>query len=270
MLGVSRSGYFAWLRRPPSPRKLQDAELVAHIRSLFDASRRTYGSPRMHRQLRNNGIHVGRKRAARLMAQEGLFASRKRRFVKTTDANHNNKVAPNILDRKFEASAPNKVWWGDITYITTQEGFLYLATLIDGFSRRVVGYAIDDCMETSLPLDALAMAARERCPDPGFLHHTDRGSQYTSVAYGKALAALGPIVSMSRKGECWDNAAAESFFGRFKTELIYRLKRQPKAVAVREVVSHLKFYNAERLHSSLDYKSPIAYEAEYVRCSAAA
>ena len=199
----------------------------------------------------------------RLMRENALMGLRKRRFKKTTDSSHGNSVAKNILDRNFAVAAPNRAWVGDITYVRTHEGWLYVATLIDLFSRRVVGWAVDDNMETDLPLKALDMAIRSRSVAPGLVHHTDRGSQYTSSAYQAALTKHGMICSMSRKAECWDNSVAESFFSRFKDDLIYRETWETKSQARAAIVEYIScFYNARRLHSSLGYRTPMEYEVQ--------
>ena len=231
-LKVSTSGFYAWCKRGVSGRAANDARLAVHIRAIHNASRKTYGSPRVHRDLARQGMKASRKRVMRLMRLDGLMGLRKRRCKKTTDSTHGDRVAQNILDRKFVVDAPNRAWVGDITYVRTHEGWLYLATLIDLFSRRVVGWAVDDNMETDLPLKALQMAVGSRNVAPGLVHHTDRGSQYTSSAYQVALAKHAMVCSMSRKAECWDNSVAESFFSRLKDDLIYRQTWQTKCQAI--------------------------------------
>lgn len=262
LLQVSPSGYYAWRTRPTSAHAKRDEQLRVQIAAIHKSSRGTYGSPRVHRALRGDKERVGRKRVARIMRENDLSGRRRRRFRKTTDSKHRLPVAENVLARNFTVGARDQVWVGDITYVNTWEGWLYLAVLIDLYSRRVVGWAIADHMRTELVLDALKMAVGERRPDPGLVHHTDRGSQYASADYRSELAAYGMVCSMSRKGECWDNAVAESFFARLKDDLLYRRKWGTKDEAIAAVREYIMcFYNARRLHSSLGYLSPMDYEA---------
>jgi len=263
-LEVSRSGFYASQLRPESPRAKEDRRLRVGIRAAWKESRRTYGSHRLHEDLKEDGEQVSRKRVLRLMKEDGVVGKqRRRRFVVTTDSKHTLPIAPNILDRKFEVSHANRAWVGDITYLRTIEGWLYLAVIIDLFSRRVVGWALEEHMETSLVTGALAMALRRRHVDGELLHHTDRGSQYASADYRKQLAAQGIICSMSRKGNCWDNAVAESFFGTMKAELeLETTEGASRAVARSAVADYIdNFYNTTRRHSSLGYLSPVDYEA---------
>ena len=219
-LQVSRSGFYASPLRPESPRAKEDRRLRAGIRAAWKRSRRTYGSHRLHDDLKDDGERVSRKRVLRLMKEDNVVGKqRRRRFVVTTDSRHVLPIAPNVLDRQFEVDHPNRAWVGDITYLRTVEGWLYLAVIIDLFSRRVVGWALEEHMETSLATSALSMALRRRHLAGKLLHHTDRGSQYASAEYQKQLDAQGIVCSMSRKGNCWDNAVAESFFGTMKAEL---------------------------------------------------
>jgi transposase InsO family protein len=262
-LGVRRSGYYAYVKRPPSARRSDDARLVAEIRRIHERSRkyRSYGSPRVHRELVARGEEVGRHRVARLMREHGIVARRRRRFVRTTDSNHRLPVAPNLLDRQFEASGPNQVWVTDITYVWTSVGWLYVAAILDLFSRRVVGLASSDRIDRHLVLAALDEALQTRQPPRGLLHHSDRGSQYASAEYREALRARGITASMSRRGDCWDNAVAESFFSTLKVELVHHERfasRAEAATAIREYVE--RFYNVERRHSSLNYVSPMEFE----------
>ncbi len=270
-LDVSPSGFYAWTNRPSSLRSARDAQLKVLIRASYAGGRKTYGSPRVHRDLKAQGQRVGRKRVARLMAQEGLVGLRKRRFCRTTDSNHDLPLASNALNRQFTPSAPNTVWAGNITYLRTTDGWLYLAVVIDLFSRRVVGWSIEDHMRTELVTQALDMAIYQRRPSGGLMHHSDRGSQYASHAFQSVLKTNGIDCSMSRKAECWDNAVVESFFGTLKDELIYRQTWSSGAelrAAVAEYISC--FYNAERLHSTLGYVSPVKYEQTARRLSLAA
>lgn len=240
----------------------QDAWLAAEIAAAHKKSKKRYGSPRVHQALRKKGLRVGRKRVERLMREKGIYGRRKRRFRKTTDSNHTNAIAPNIVARDFEPAAPNRVWAGDVTCVATEEGWLYLAVLLDLFSRRVVGWAISATNDTTLALAALHRAVRTRGSVPkGLVHHTDRGSPYASDDYREALAAYGMIASMSRKGDCWDNAPSESFFATVRAELIdhehFRTHLRAEMV-IGDFIEN--FYNTERLHSYVDYVSPIEFE----------
>jgi transposase InsO family protein len=261
VLEVTRAGYYAFVSRGPSKRDREDAHLVVAVRAVHTKSKNRYGSPRVHRALRAKGVTVGRNRVARLMRAEGLVARRPRRFCRTTDSAHNLPIAENVLDRSFRADAPNRTWVTDITYVATGEGWLYVAPVIDLFSRRVVGLAMSESIDRQLVLDALGEALRSRRPESGLLHHSDRGSQYASHDYRKALLDAGIVMSMSRRGNCWDNAVAESFFATLKMELVYEMEfatREEAQQAIREYIE--VFYNVERLHSSLDYQSPVMFE----------
>ena len=260
-LAVSRSGYYAWRRRPVSARVKQDARLRVEIAASHAASRRTYGSPRILRDLREEGHRVSRKRVARLMRELGLEGRRKRRFRATTDSQHRFPVAPNVLMRDFDVEAPNTVWLTDITYLATLEGWLYLAVILDLFSRRVVGYAMSERIDRALVLEALRKALVQRSGTRDLIHHSDRGSQYASHDYRDALDQAGITCSMSRRGDCWDNAVAESFFGTLKMELLYELPLQTRSATRSAVVDYIEtFYNVRRRHSSLDYRSPLEFE----------
>ena len=260
-LTVSRSGYYAWRKRPLSARGKQDARLRVEISASHSASRRTYGSPRILRDLRDDGHRVSRKRVARLMRALGLEGRRKRRFRATTDSKHEFPVAPNILNREFDVAAPNTAWVADITYLATLEGWLYLAVILDLFSRKVVGYAIRERIDRALVLEALHAALVSRPGAHDLIFHSDRGSQYASHDYRDVLDEAGITCSMSRRGNCWDNAVAESFFGTLKTELIYELPLQTRSTTRSAVVDYIEtFYNVRRRHSSLDYQSPLEFE----------
>jgi transposase InsO family protein len=263
-LRVHRSGYYAWRDGPPSSHAAEDARLVVHIKAIHRRSRGTYGAPRVHAELVAEGHHVGRHRVARLMREQGLAGIPKKRFKVTTDSDHDAPIAPNLLDRDFAASAPNRAWVGDITYLRTRHGWAYLAVLIDLHSRKVVGWSVADHMRTELVEDALQMAVATRAPEPGLVHHTDRGVQYASGAYQGRLAQLGAQVSMSRKGDCWDNAVAESFFGTLEQELVGQSDRWEDADAVRTAVGDYIhcFYNAVRRHKTLGQRSPVEFEAQ--------
>jgi transposase InsO family protein len=261
-LEVSRSGFYAWLSRSPSERDRRDCELGVRVAAIHAESRGTYGSPRVHAELKAAGEEVSRKRVARLMQAQGLSGQLPRRFVRTTDSAHDRPVAPNVLDRQFTVEEPDKVWVGDITYIGTWEGWLYLAVLIDVCSRRVVGWAMADNMRTELPLEAWRMAVGQRQPGEKLLHHTDQGSQYASGDYQQALIDADATCSMSRRGNCWDNAIAESFFATLKSELIYRAAWPTREAARAAIVEYIiAFYNSRRRHSALGYVSPMEYEA---------
>jgi putative transposase len=262
LLGVTRSGFYAWKKRPRSARAQVDAQLAVEIAATHEKSRKRYGSPRIHRALRKRGVRVGAKRIARLMRERGIVARQKRRFRRTTDSKHSNPIAPNVLAREFEPTAPNHAWAGDVTYIATGEGWSYLAVLLDLFSRRVVGWAMSTTNDTALALAALNTAVRARRAVPaGLVHHTDRGSPYASDEYRKALAEHGMMASMSRTGDCWDNAVAESFFATLRAELVDHEVYATARDAERSIGDYIEnFYNVERLHSHLDYVSPIEFE----------
>jgi len=268
VLKVSRSGYYAWRTREPSKRAQADQGLREQIVSIHRASRGTYGSPRVHAELREQGKRVGRKRVARLMREVDIRGSMPRRFVRTTDSKHHRPVAPNLLDRQFAVDEPNRVWAGDITYVRTWEGWLYLAVIIDMCSRRVVGWSVADHMRTDLVETALVNALGLRCPEPGLMHHSDRGSQYASDDYQALLLDRGIRCSMSRKGNCWDNAVVESFFGTLKTELIYRHPWANRRRAHEAIAEYIElFYNPRRRHSSLGYLSPAEFERRWLLTS---
>jgi putative transposase len=263
LFGVSASGFYAWKRRTPSQRQLDDMVFLAHIRSQFSLSRETYGSPRMHAELREDGHSIGRHRVARLMRENGLKALQKRRFKKTTDSAHGGPVAPNVLDQDFTAEQANEKWGADISYIWTAEGWLYLAIVVDLFSRRVVGWATSDRMKKDLALTALKRALAIRQPPPGIIHHSDRGSQYCSGDYRKLLADHKILASMSGKGNCYDNAMVETVFKTIKSELIWRTIWQSRSKADIAIGRYIDgFYNPVRRHSALGYKSPCRFEAE--------
>lgn len=268
VLQVSRSGYYAWCGREPSQRQLEDQLLTDVIGEIFHDNRCCYGSPRIHAALRQAGYRVGRKRVARLMREANLRPRRSKRYVpRTTVANPEHPVFENQLDRDFEAQRPDEKWMVDITYIDTYEGWLYLAGIMDLYSRRIVGLAMADHMTTDLVEAALNMAVVERQPQPGLLHHSDRGSQYTSGDYQQHLKDLQMQISMSRTAQCLDAAPIESFWGTLKTECVTdRFVSHEKART--EIFSYVMgFYNRTRLHSALDYQSPHQYEQHSVRLS---
>ena len=261
MLGVSRSGYYAWRKRPTSQRAQANERLLVQIREEYQLSRKTYGSPRIYAALRKKGVTCSRKRVARLMRLDHIAARRARkRIPRTTQRNLEAIPAPNLLNQDFSSPAPDRKWVSDITYIATAEGWLYLAAILDLFSRRVVGWAMDEHMEASLAQQAWNMAVSQRCPSAALLHHSDQGGQYTSDLYLQSLAAHHCQVSMSRVGNCFDNAAMESFFSTLKTECA----DQPfdtRAQARTTIFEYIEaWYNRQRLHSSLGYLSPEEFE----------
>ena len=261
VLRVSRSGYYAWKQRPPSKRERANLELLAQIRAAYQLSRKTYGSPRVHAYLRRTGVLCGRNRVARLMKLHRIAARKAHKWHPvTTRPSPGARTAPNLLNREFEASKPNQKWVSDITYIDTAEGWLYLASILDLHSRLVVGWAMADQMSVDLVEDAWKMALLNRQPVHGLLHHSDRGSQYTSEAYQRHMAALHCSVSMSRTGNCYDNAVMESFFATLKTECA-ATQFVCKAEARSAIFEYIEgWYNRQRLHSSLDYLSPVEFE----------
>jgi putative transposase len=268
---VSASGFYAWCRRGLSLRAQEDAALKVEIRAAHAASGKRYGSPRIHADLKADDQHVGRKRVARLMREEGIEGQRKRRFRVTTDSRHSHPIAANQLNRNFTAPAPNKIWVTDITYIWTREGWIYLAAILDLFSRRVVGWSMDSRIDRALALDALGMALKTRRPEPGLLHHSDRGVQYASMDYQSQLRERGIICSMSGKGDCWDNAVAESFFSTLKAELVHRTDYVSRSQARASVFEYIEaFYNGRRRHSALGYVSPVEHETAAARKALAA
>ncbi len=266
VLSVSRSGYYAWRKNPESKQKQANATLREKIRSIHRDSGESYGSPRVYKALKEQGETCSKNRVARLMREDGLKAKTKRRFKATTNSKHNFPVAPNLLNRNFSPEAPNQVYAGDITYIWTTEGWLYLAVVLDLFSRSVVGWAMDKRMTRQLVMDALTMAVQRRRPPSGTIFHSDRGSQYASGDYQSLLTKYGMRCSMSRKGDCWDNAPVESFFGSLKQELVFHQKYPTRFHARQSIFDYIeRFYNRRRLHSTLGYKSPADYEATYFK-----
>lgn len=266
VLAVSRSGYYAWRKNPGSKRRQSNQTLREKIRTVHRDSRESYGSPRVYKALKAQGETCSENRVARLMREDGLKAKTKRRFKATTNSKHNLPVAPNLLNRNFSPEAPNQVYAGDITYIWTTEGWLYLAVVLDLFSRSVVGWAMDKRMTRQLVMDALTMAVQRRRPPSGAIFHSDRGSQYASGDFQALLAKHGMRCSMSRKGDCWDNAPVESFFGSLKQEMVFHQKYQTRFHARQSIFEYIeRFYNRRRLHSTLGYKSPADYEATYFK-----
>jgi transposase InsO family protein len=268
LLGVTRQGYYAYVDSLASPRLAQEAALCARITTIHADSRQAYGSPRVRRELRNEGVFVSKRRVERIMRGAGIVAVARRRHKSTTVADPTHTVTDNVLARDFTATRPDQRWVTDITYVWTDEGWCYLAAILDLYSRRVVGWALSASLSTELPLAALRVATEQRAPLPGLLHHSDRGCQYTSVDYRHALAERGFRVSMSRRGNCWDNAVAESFFATLKTELIHRQRWTSRLELRAALFDYIEtFYNRRRLHSALGYRAPAAVEDEHKRAA---
>lgn len=261
VLQVSTSGYYDWRSRDPSPRELENDKLLEDIERIHEDSRGTYGSPRIHKTLQHEGWTVGRTRVARLMRENDIRAVQKRRSRRTTDSNHDFWVARNLLERNFEAAEPDQVWMADLTYVRTRQGWLYLAAVLDACSRKIVGWAMDHHMSRKLCCDALKMAIANRDPAPGLVHHSDRGSQYASGDYQALLDRHEMVCSMSRKGDCWDNAPMESFFGTLKSESLHRYDFATRDDARQKIFEYIEvFYNRKRRHSALGYLSPAEFE----------
>ena len=269
VMQVARSTYYAVTTRKPSKRRREDDELKPLIRRIHLDSKRRYGAPRIHRALRHHDVRVGRKRVARLMLEQDLMSISRRKYRCTTDSSHGLKTAANVLDRAFEQDCPDRVWVGDITYLWTTGGWLYLAVLIDLASRRVVGWAMANHMRQELTQSCLMMALQQRQPAVGWMHHTDQGSQYAAGDYRALVEAWGGQLSMSRRGDCWDNAVAESFFATLKKELTHAKRFETREQASLAVLDYIRWYNAERIHSALDYETPIQYEEKVNRAASA-
>lgn len=271
VLRVSKAGFYAWLSRPESKRRREETRLKVEIAAVHRKSRRRYGSPRVHEELRRRGIRLARKRVARLMRESGLKGRKRRgRLPRTTDSNHSHPLVENVLQRRFsvaEVGGLDRVWVSDITYLPTREGWLYLAVVLDLGSRRVIGWAMRSTLEQSLSTDALGMAISRRRPEEaGLLHHSDRGSHYSGSAYRSLLEEHGMKPSMSRKGDCWDNAVCESFFSTLETELVEDSNWATREEARAAVFEYIEvWYNRERLHSSLGYLSPMEYEKQLLQ-----
>lgn len=268
-LGVSPSSYYAWRKYEPSKRDLADAQMAAKVRAIYHEHRGRYGSPRVFNELKSRGEKVSRKRIERLMRQEGICGTFRRRFRRTTNSQHKHPVAPNLLERHFEVDTPNRVWVGDITYVWTNEGWSYLAVLIDLYSRKVIGWALSKRLTRDLALQALRKALVTRQPPPGLIHHTDRGCQYASHEYRQVLAAAGIQQSMSRVGDCWDNAVSESFFASIKKELIHRETYATRTEAYDAIGDYIdNYFNARRRHSTIGYAIPNQFEQEATQLAA--
>ena len=263
LLQVSRSGYYSWQSRSESKQSQRRKSLVADIREVHqEKHKHNFGSPRVHDELKKKGVRCSEKMVAKVMKEAGIQARTKKKFKVTTDSNHNHPVAENLLNREFDkATKPNELWVSDITFIWTLEGWLYLTCVIDLFSRKVVGWSMSSSMTKEFVMEALSMAVTQRCPGGELLHHSDRGSQYCSNDYQQMLQANGITCSMSRKGNCWDNAAMESFFATLKKELVHQERYTTRAAAKRSIFEYIEvFYNRERIHSSLGYISPAEFE----------
>ena len=266
VLGVSTSGYRAWKRGgSPKRKRLTAQQLLALIQAIHAQLKGSYGSPRMVRELRARGFPAGKERVERLMRENGIRARHKRRYKATTDSKHTLAVAANLLDRNFAPQAPNQSWAADITYIWTDEGWLYLAMVLDLFNREIVGWSIKPRMTADLVTDALTMAWFRRRPTPGLMHHSDRGSQYASHAFQSKLTEYGMTCSMSRKGNCWDNAPAESFFNSLKNERVHGTRYATRQEAIADLFDYIEvFYNRSRRHSTLGYHSPVQFLKDWI------
>jgi len=271
VLEVSRSGFHAWARREPSARAVADAALSGRIAEIHADSLKTYGSPRVHAELRlEDGVRIGRKRVERLMRNAGLAGQLKRRRGKTTIAVQGVRTAPDLVERDFNPTEPNRLWAADITYIRTWEGWLYLASVMDCYSRRIVGWALADHLRAELVVDALEMAVARRRPDVGLVHHSDRGSQFTSLIFTRRCRSVGIDISMGSRGDCFDNAVLESFHASIKKDLIYRRSWPTKAEARTAVFGYIEsFYNRRRRHSTLGMLSPMEFENGTLRTAGA-
>jgi putative transposase len=269
VLGVSRSGYYLWLKRKPSRRELDNRQLDAQIREIYANSKGRYGSPKITKDLNDRGRKVSKNRVARRMRAAGLRSKIRRKYRVTTDSRHNLPVAPNLLEREFTAQSPDRVWVSDITYLNTRSGWLYLTVIIDLFSRMVVGWALSSSLSHEMVVTALKRAFRRRRPVKGLIFHSDRGIQYACADFRKELAEHEFVQSMSRKGDCWDNAVAESFFAILKTELVYHERYEDHQDALHSIFEYIEvFYNRQRRHSTLDYLCPAEYEKRSLRLCA--
>lgn len=265
ILGVSKSGYYAWLKRPKSEQKKRKEKLVGQIKRVHLESRRIYGSPKITKQLNSEGVSISERTVSRYMKEEEIRSKTVKKYKATTNSNHNLPVYPNLLEQQFEVERPGQAWVADITYIWTSEGWLYLATIMELFSRRIIGWSMAERMTKELVIAALKRAIQTQPPTHGLIHHSDRGSQYASKEYQQLLQDNGIITSMSRKGNCYDNACIESFHGVIKKELIFHEKYTTREQAKRSIVEYIvSFYNYKRIHSFNNYMAPVAYEKQYL------
>ncbi|WP_249039309.1 IS3 family transposase [Lysinibacillus mangiferihumi] len=268
VLGVSRSGYYEWLNRPKSNQKERKEKLTSQIKRVYLDSRRNYGSPKITKQLNSEGVSVSQKTVSRIMKEEGIRSKTVKKYKATTNSKHNLPVYPNLLDQQFKVERPGQAWVADITYIWTSEGWLYLATIMELYSRRIIGWAMDERMTKELVILALKRAIRTQTQTPGLIHHSDRGSQYASKEYQQVLRTNGMVTSMSRKGNCYDNACIESFHSVIKRELVFHEKYKTRDQAKKSIIEYIvSFYNYKRIHSFTNYMSPIAYEKQYFKAS---
>ncbi|WP_254660230.1 MULTISPECIES: IS3 family transposase [Lysinibacillus] len=268
VLGVSRSGYYEWLNRPKSNQKERKEKLTSQIKRVYMDSRRNYGSLKITKQLNSEGVSVSQKTVSRIMKEEGIRSKTVKKYKATTNSKHNLPVYPNLLDQQFKVERPGQAWVADITYIWTSEGWLYLATIMELFSRRIIGWAMDERMTKELVILALKRAIRTQTPTPELIHHSDRGSQYASKEYQQVLRTNKMITSMSRKGNCYDNACIESFHSVIKRELVFHEKYKTRDQAKKSIIEYIvSFYNYKRIHSFTNYMSPIAYEKQYFKTS---
>jgi putative transposase len=264
VLQVHRSGYYAWLKRPESERRQRNRLLTQRIHEIFLSSRRLYGSPKITKLLLEEGVRVGQKTVARIMRENGLKSRTVRKYKATTNSKHNHPVHDNVLNQTFKAERPNQVWMSDITYVWTAEGWLYVASIMDLFTRKIVGWKADSRMTKELVIEALEQAFQREKPTAGVLHHSDRGSQYASKEYQDKLKEYKMIGSMSRKGNCYDNACIESFHSVIKRELIHLTTYKTRAQAKRDIWEYIElWYNRRRIHSSIDYKTPVQFQTMY-------
>ena len=257
---VSQSSYYDWLKRTPSDRKLRDAEIIREVTDIFNKHKKIFGSPRVYKELNEKTFKCGKHKVSRIMRDNGLVARQKKRFKATTDSKHDYPISPNLLNRNFVVDVPDKVWVSDITYIWTETGWMYLCIILDLYSRMIVGYAMASHMRAELVVDALKMAVLHRKPNKGLMFHSDRGVQYASKEFRKYLKKNEFVQSMSRKGNCWDNACAESFFSSLKMEEAFHKKYITKETARKSIFEYIMYYNMHRRHSFLDYLSPVKYE----------
>ena len=266
---VSRSGYYRWLKRKPSQRHLDNQRLDAQIREIYEQSKGRYGSPKITQELRDQGRKVGKNRVAERMRKAGLRSKIRRKYRVTTNSKHKFPVAPNLLERNFTAQAPDRVWVSDITYLATRTGWLYLTVIIDLFSRMVVGWALSSSLSHEMVVVALKRAIRRRGPTNGLVFHSDRGVQYACTGFRDELEGHGFVQSMSRKGDCWDNAVAESFFAIMKTELVYHERYEGHQDTLHSIFEYIEiFYNRQRRHSTLEYLCPADYEKQKLKLCA--